>query len=579
MDNLKGKIFRGYELRDLLGVGGFGVVYRAYQQVVEREVAIKIILPEYASKPGFIRNFEREAQLVARLEHPYIVPLYDYWRDPNGAFIVMRLLRGGSLQDVIKKKGALDLTMTAKALEQIGDALAEAHRNNVVHQDIKAANILLDEQGNTYLTDFGIAKDLSRGKEEDPENGENSGDKKIVHGSPEYMAPEQILNLAVDARTDIYSLGVVIYEMLTGEKPFLAPNDDELVRRQLYEKIPSLQGKRPDLSPNFDLVIQRATDKNPKRRYTTPVLMAENFRQFVSLATQMPTTAPDVVAASSATPPAGVPVKVEEKTEIKKPDPVNPYKGLRAFQEADSDDFFGREKLVERLYLRMLEPGADARFLAVIGPSGSGKSSVVRAGLIPTLRKNLPRWFMVDMTPGAKPIEQLVDALLKVAVDSSVDYNALIRSSTDGLHQAVERGLGQVQGQRKTELVLVIDQFEELFTLTIDENERKHFIDSLLKAIHAEDSRLRVIVTLRADFYDRPLLYPGLSDLFNRRLEAIAPMTAEELVRTIEKPAARVGLELDDNLVSEIIAEVGAQSAPLPLLQYALTELFNQRTG
>jgi WD40 repeat protein/serine/threonine protein kinase len=558
VEQLNGKSIRGYQLGDLIGVGGFGSVHRAYQTIVDREVAIKIILPEYANQQNFIRNFEREAQLVARLEHPHIVPLYDYWRDPSGAYIVMRWIRGGNLQEMLQKKGGLDIQTVAKILDQIAAALAEAHRNSVIHQDIKAANILLDEQGNAYLTDFGIAKDLTQAKDE-REESENEA-KTVVHGSPEYMAPEQILNLPVDARTDIYSLGVLLYEMLTGEKPFNAPDDEELVRQQLYERVPSLLLKRPDLSPMYDIVIQRATDKNPKKRYNTPIGMAENFRQFVTVA-----TTPATVEAPTQ------PVPQTEPEQVFKP--INPYKGLRAFQEADAGDFFGREKLIERFYLKMLEPAKEARFLAVVGPSGSGKSSVVRAGLVPMLRKNLPKWFISDMIPGSTPLLQLVEAILKVSADEKFPYESIIQSSVNGLHQSVHQALGAGNSQ----LVLVIDQFEELFTQVTSEAEREHFIASLLTAIHAEDSRLRVIVTLRADFYDRPLSYPGLSELMSRRTEVVTPLNADDLERVIVKPAERVNLKLEDGLVGAIVADVNKQVGALPLLQFALMELFEKR--
>src|SRR5829696_5136154 len=151
---------KGYELRERIGSGGFGAVYRAYQSTVGREVAIKIILPGLANQPEFIRRFETEAQIVARLEHPHITPLYDYWRDRDGAYLVMRWLRGGSLRDALQN-GAYDLRSATLLLDQVAAALALAHRNNVIHRDIKPGNILLDEDGNAYLTDFGIAKDLN----------------------------------------------------------------------------------------------------------------------------------------------------------------------------------------------------------------------------------------------------------------------------------------------------------------------------------------------------------------------------------------------------------------------------------
>src|SRR5438067_6223568 len=155
MSDLTHQNIRGYEIRESLGAGGFGQVYRAYQAVVGREVAIKIILPQYANQPDFILRFEAEAQLVARLEHIHIVPLYDYWRDPGGAYLVMRWLHGGSLRAKLRG-GPLTPFEIARLLDQISSALAVAHRKGVIHRDLKPDNILLDEEGNAYLADFGI---------------------------------------------------------------------------------------------------------------------------------------------------------------------------------------------------------------------------------------------------------------------------------------------------------------------------------------------------------------------------------------------------------------------------------------
>jgi serine/threonine protein kinase len=158
--DLIGANIRGYELLERIGAGGFGAVYRAYQTTISREVAIKIILPGWANNPEFIRRFETEAQVIARLEHPHIIPLHDYWRDPSGAYLVMRYLRGGSIRDALRE-GPYDLESTSRLLDQVASALDLAHRNRVIHRDIKPGNILLDEDGNAYLGDFGIAKDLS----------------------------------------------------------------------------------------------------------------------------------------------------------------------------------------------------------------------------------------------------------------------------------------------------------------------------------------------------------------------------------------------------------------------------------
>ena len=153
---------RGYQLHEKLAEGAFGAVYRGVQAVVGREVAVKIVKPELADDPAFIGRFEAEAQLVARLEHPHIVPLYDYWREPGGAYLVMRYLRGGSAEQRLVARGPFLLADAVRLVEQVGEALAVAHAAGVVHRDVKPANVLYDEAGNAYLADFGIAIDAIR---------------------------------------------------------------------------------------------------------------------------------------------------------------------------------------------------------------------------------------------------------------------------------------------------------------------------------------------------------------------------------------------------------------------------------
>ncbi|HTE65690.1 MAG TPA: BTAD domain-containing putative transcriptional regulator, partial [Candidatus Binatia bacterium] len=158
--NVVGEPLRGYRLLDQLGEGSFGSVHRAYEPQVGREVAIKTIRSRFANDPEFIRRFEAEAQLVARVEHPHVVPLYDFWREPDGTYLVMRYLRGGSLRERLAQ-GPLEPEEAARLLDQVALALGAAHRRGVVHRDVKPANILFDEEGNAYLSDFGIAKDVA----------------------------------------------------------------------------------------------------------------------------------------------------------------------------------------------------------------------------------------------------------------------------------------------------------------------------------------------------------------------------------------------------------------------------------
>jgi serine/threonine protein kinase len=269
MDDIIGQTLNGYQILESIGSGGFGAVYRAHQSAVNRDVAIKVIRPEHAAQPDFARRFAIEAQLVARLEHPHIVPLYDYWQDERSAFLVMRWVRGGSLKEALQRQGALPLAQVGRILDQLAAALEAAHQSGVIHRDLKPANVLLDERGNAYLTDFGIAKQLDQ-----PVTTTQPG---VLIGSPAYLSPEQIQQQPVTPQTDIYTLGLLIYELLTGQPPF-SETGLVVLSKHLTAPIPSILDTHPDLPPRLDDVIQRATAKNPAQRYTTAPAVAEAFR-------------------------------------------------------------------------------------------------------------------------------------------------------------------------------------------------------------------------------------------------------------------------------------------------------------
>ena len=553
---------KGYELHELIAHGGHGRVYRAYQPVIDREVAIKVISAQYANHPDFIRRFEAEAQVIARLEHLHIVPLYDFWREPNNAYLVMRWMRGGSVRNSLKASGPWSLTDADRLVDQIASALAVAHRNMIVHRDLKPDNILLDEENNAYLADFGIAKDIRVQPD--------IIDAYDRVGSPDYMSPEQLSDIPVSPQTDIYSLGIALYEILTGQPPFQASSIPQLAYMHIRDPLPMLQKYRPDLPQALNLVLWRATEKQKEERYADVMTFAREFREVITQ---------EVIDVSSYPLTRSTSPSIGESTRIidTSMETQNPYKGLRAFQESDAVDFFGREASVAHLLARLSNSDKAQRFLALVGPSGSGKSSLMRAGLMPILRRgglfSSQDWFYSQMVPGTAPLDHLTEALIAITPEPPENLRDRLRAGSGGLIEMTSQFLTDA----REEYCLLIDQFEEVFTLVEDEAERLWFLNTLYEAATDVNSRVRIFITLRADFYDRPLLYSGFADLIRAHTEVILPMRPEELEYAVIRPAQRLQIRFEAGLVSRMITDVNSQPGSLPLLEYALTELFERR--
>lgn len=246
-----------YEVKAQLGQGGMATVYLAYDPRFERDVALKLMPKAFLYEPDFRIRFIREAKTIALLEHPNIVPVYDFGEDKGQPFLVMRLMPGGSLSERLEQ-GALPMSEVVKIIERIGSALDEAHRRGIVHRDLKPGNILFDQYGNAYLADFGIVR-LAEG-------GGTSLTGTGTIGTPGYMSPEQIQGQNLDGRADIYALGVMLFEMITGERPYKADSAPMMIVKQMTEAIPEVRSLNPDLPRSYDAVIQRTTAKNKESR-------------------------------------------------------------------------------------------------------------------------------------------------------------------------------------------------------------------------------------------------------------------------------------------------------------------------
>ncbi len=473
-----GVALRGYRLGARLGSGHDGPVYAAHLPGVDRDAVIRVVRPEIVDRPEFVRTFDAAAHRLASLHHPAIVSIHDHWREPGGAYLVMRRLRGGTLADRLDRRldhwsGVAGDVETI--VRRIGGALAAAHDVGIVHGRVTARSILFDESGEPFLSDFALGVSEIDGSQADD----------------------------VAAFADI---------------------------------VRACAGHGSDADVNEAIAGLVDGDVRPPMSSFVPTVLAA-----IAGATML----------------------------TEKPRP-NPYKGLRAFDEADAVDFFGREGVVDELVKRLCRDDVSGRLVLVVGGSGTGKSSVVRAGLLPRIRRGDPPdatgWFVTTMVPGDDPFGALAESLRQVAVVESAGLADEL-ASEDGIDRVVRR---LVPGDG--ELLVVIDQFEELFTATSDADQ-KAFLDGVVQAISSAHSRLRVVGTLRADFYDRPLAVQGFGAFVSGATVTIPAMTAAELEAAIVAPAQRVGRRVEGALVAELVDAVGREPAGLPALQFTLYEL------
>ncbi len=470
---------RGYELQAAIGTGSCGTVYRARQPVTNRAVAVKVIDQLFADDPGFVRRFDARAQRIARLEHPNVAPLYDFWRERGAAYLVYRLFTGGNLADARESDPKWELSRVSGLVNDVGGALSSGHRIGLFHTNLHDGNVLFDENERAILSDY-----------------------------PLHVAENSVKQ---NATADCADFATLIWSVLAGRHVREAERNECAI---------SLQVLRPDLPKELADLLERSIFQKS--------VPAPTVEQFVSEWNRLCMASGVVV---------GVPMQWTDE---------NPYKGLRPFDEGDAEDFFGREHLVATIEQRIVTE----RFVIVVGPSGSGKSSAIRAGLVPRMREQ--GWFVATMRPGANPVDALADAL------------ALAEMPVINEPQ---------------KLLIVVDQFEELYSICESDTMRSRFIRELIATAQGSNGSTRVVATLRADFLEAALQHPELGPLMGTATVLATALNSRELEACVRGPALRRGFEVDSSLVTQIIADVNARPGSLPLLQFALFELVEQRTS
>jgi tetratricopeptide (TPR) repeat protein len=299
MSFIAGEMVGPYRIIEQLGQGGMATVFKAYHANLDRYVAIKVLHPAFKQEPNFLARFQREARIVANLEHPNIVPVYDFSEHQGAPYLVMRYIEGKTLKEHLRGR-PVPLGEVLTVLQPVCQALAYAHGQNVLHRDIKPSNIILTGDGHVFLADFGLARIA--------QSGESSLTKDMMVGTPQYISPEQAKGISdLDARTDIYSLSVVLFEMLTGRVPFSADTPYAVIHDHIFSPLPLPRSINPDIPPEVEQVLLKGLAKERDDRFASVEKMLESLERAIEQA--------DTVASPPPPPPVtvAVPTKEEEK--------------------------------------------------------------------------------------------------------------------------------------------------------------------------------------------------------------------------------------------------------------------------
>ncbi|MBW2456797.1 MAG: protein kinase, partial [Deltaproteobacteria bacterium] len=565
-----GTLVGHFRVGRLLGRGGMAEVYLARDLELGRRVALKIVLPELIGDEQAVPRLLSEARITAQFSHPHIVTIYEVGEQDGCPFIALEYLEGHTL----KQRMAIDPPHLKEQLRialAIAQALQAAHAAKVLHRDLKPQNVIIPKDGRLRVLDFGLAKVMQREGSTGDQPKKRSGT-----GTPAYMSPERWRGKACTAAADVWSLGIMLYELVTDSRPFSATSFDGYVKEVVSPEPAPKLGPSHEVPAEYGELVAQCLDKAPTRRPTAAQVVDE-LEAILQLGQRR-----------------------------RGSDQRSPFRGLLPFSERHADLFYGRDAEIPAFLERL----RDEVILPVVGPSGAGKSSFVQAGVLPRLRE-LGLWSVLQLRPGTDPFRTLAAKLLwehshssthsdtqpTVKVGSKLEALARRAGATDALAEGEDElaarlydsprqlnlilhDLAEALGCR---LLLFVDQLEELHTLSADgpgpagDEVARRFMQALCTAADDPREPVRVVFALRDDFLIRLAQGP----------EALAALSRVTVIRTPErhhleeillKPLERVGFSYDDpELAGKMVEAVRDEPACLPLLQFTTHLLWERR--
>ena len=581
-----GSTVKHYELLRKLGEGAMGTVYLARDTMLGRLVSIKVLRID--TGPGAER-FLIEAQATARCRHDNIVVIHEVDDFHGYPYMVLEYLEGRTLRAWMAQRarsaasgppaagdtssGLLSPGLAVEIMLPVVRALDCAHKHGIVHRDLKPENIYLTTSGRVVVLDFGIAKRLDASELSAITSAARplTSDDRLTQdgvllGTLPYMSPEQLRSEDIDARSDLWAVGILLYELVTGVHPLAQRTVLELHEMAgSQEPMPRVQDKRPDVG-ELGALIDRCLHKRRDERYGS---------------------AEELLAALEA-------LRSGRKASALG-DEASPFAGLAAFQEADAERFVGRLREVVSLTERL----RNQPLLVVAGPSGAGKSSFMRAGVIPALKRSGERWEALILRPGRRPLAALADLLAQVSPAtgetlapgageaSAFEVGAPAAGAPDALLGAFVAQPGLVGARlrarcrregRGHRILIFVDQFEELYTLGADAAERAAFVACLEGVADDASSPLRVILSIRSDFHYRMAEEGHFLTEAARALFFLRPMGHDGLREALTRPLEAAGYRFEnDDMVQAMLGGLEHTKSSLPLLQFTAQKLWDAR--